>query len=83
MTTPVRFSAEGGKNAEASTTSVTYHDLTKVVPSTSNTVERLFSQCKFAQTNHRSCMLPANFEILAFLRVNRDLWNVTSLFAAE
>jgi hypothetical protein len=27
-------------------------------------------------------MLPANFEMLAFLRVNRDLWNATSFLAA-
>jgi hypothetical protein len=73
----------GGKKAKASTSSVTYHDLAKVVPPNSNTVERLFSRCKFVLTPQRSCMLPANFEMLAFLRVNRDLWNATSLLAAE
>ncbi|KAG6618481.1 Phosphoenolpyruvate carboxykinase [Phytophthora cinnamomi] len=69
----------GGKKARSSgAASATYHDLAKVVPPTSNTVERLFSQCKFILTPQRSCMLPANFEMLAFLRVNRDLWNATT-----
>ncbi|KAG6583225.1 uncharacterized protein IUM83_06135 [Phytophthora cinnamomi] len=74
----------GGKKARSSgAASATYHDLAKVVPPTSNTVERLFSQCKFILTPQRSCMLPANFEMLAFLRVNRDLWNATSLLTTE
>ncbi|ETN23339.1 hypothetical protein F441_06859 [Phytophthora nicotianae CJ01A1] len=30
-------------------------------------------------TPHRSCMLPANFETIAFLRVNREMWNAASL----
>ncbi|ETP39410.1 hypothetical protein F442_13122 [Phytophthora nicotianae P10297] len=30
-----------------------------------------------------TCMLPANFEMLAFLRVNRDLWNAASLITTE
>ncbi|KAE9040639.1 hypothetical protein PR003_g4722 [Phytophthora rubi] len=74
----------GGKKARASgAASATYNDLAKVVPPTSNTVEQLFSQCKFILTPQRSCMLPANFEMLAFLRVNGDLWNATSLLTTE
>ncbi|KAE9107372.1 hypothetical protein PF006_g21133 [Phytophthora fragariae] len=74
----------GGKKARASgAASATYNDLAKVMPPTSNTVERLFSQCKFILTPQRSCMLPANFEMLAFLRVNRDLWTATSPLTTE
>ncbi|GMF41556.1 unnamed protein product [Phytophthora fragariaefolia] len=74
----------GEKKVRASgDASVTYGGLAKVVPPTSNTVERLFSQCKFVLTPQRPCMLPANFDMLAFLRANRDLWNATSFLAAE
>ncbi|KAG3189354.1 hypothetical protein PC128_g11787 [Phytophthora cactorum] len=60
-----------------------YSDLAKMVPPTSNTVECLFSQCKLVLTPQRSCILPAYFEMLAFLRANRDLWNATSLVDTE
>ncbi|GMF17457.1 unnamed protein product [Phytophthora fragariaefolia] len=54
----------GGKQVRASgAASATYNDLAKVLPLTSNTVERLFSQCKFILTLQRSCMLSANFEM--------------------
>jgi hypothetical protein len=69
----------GKKKRAAEATSVTYSDLAKMVPPTSNTMERLFSQCKLILTPQRACMLPANFEMLAFLRVNRDLWNASTL----
>ncbi|ETI44701.1 hypothetical protein F443_10618 [Phytophthora nicotianae P1569] len=58
---------------------VRYRALAKLVPPTSNTVERLFSSCKLITTPHRSCMLPANFVTIAFLRVNREMWNAASL----
>eukprot|EP00644_Phytophthora_capsici_P019290 jgi/Phyca11/132402/e_gw1.160.10.1 len=48
-------------------------------PPTSNTVERLFSQCKLVLTPLRRAMMPANFEQLAFLRVNHGLWDITSV----
>ncbi|KAE9233905.1 hypothetical protein PF004_g9529 [Phytophthora fragariae] len=48
-----------------------YMPLVKMVPPTSNTVERTFSQCKLVLTPQRRAMLPANIEQLAFLRVNR------------
>ncbi|KAL3660543.1 hypothetical protein V7S43_019084 [Phytophthora oleae] len=75
---------QGGKQMRAAgAAAVSFHGLAEVVQLTSNTVERLFSQCKFVLTPQRSCMLPANFEMLAFLRTNRDLWNATSLIATE
>ncbi|EGZ15225.1 hypothetical protein PHYSODRAFT_505306 [Phytophthora sojae] len=56
-----------------------YMPLVKMVPPRSNTVERLFSQCKLVLTPHRRSMLPANFEQLAFLRVNRGMWDVSTV----
>ncbi|EGZ17544.1 hypothetical protein PHYSODRAFT_501462 [Phytophthora sojae] len=50
-----------------------------MVPPTSNTVERLFSQCKLVLTPQRRSMLPANFEQLAFLQVNRGMWDVSTV----
>ncbi|KAE8909669.1 hypothetical protein PF005_g8112 [Phytophthora fragariae] len=49
-----------------------------MVPPT-NTVERLFSQCKLVLTPQRRAMLPANFEQLAFHRVNRGMWDVSTV----
>ncbi|ETL41180.1 hypothetical protein L916_07779 [Phytophthora nicotianae] len=74
----------GGKQMRtAGAATVSFHELAKMVPPTSNTVERLFSRCKVVLTPQRTCMLPANFEMLAFLRVNRDLWNAASLITTE
>ncbi|ETK87757.1 hypothetical protein L915_07854 [Phytophthora nicotianae] len=67
----------------AGAATVSFHELAKMVPPTSNTVERLFSRCKVVLTPQRTCMLPANFEMLAFLRVDRDLWNAASLITTE
>ena len=44
---------------------------------TSNTVERLFSLCKYVLTDQRKCMSPIMFEALIFLKVNRELWDVS------
>ncbi|ETM98665.1 hypothetical protein PPTG_19362 [Phytophthora nicotianae INRA-310] len=71
------------KKRNAVAQSVSYSELAKMVPPTSNTVERLFSQCKLILTPQCACLLPANFEILAFLRVNRDLWNASTLVDVE
>ncbi|ETO63741.1 hypothetical protein F444_18620 [Phytophthora nicotianae P1976] len=49
------------------------------VPPTSNACERLFSEAKYVLTPQRSSTLPAHFEVLAFLRANKDMWSVTSL----
>ncbi|KAG3080131.1 hypothetical protein PI124_g19483 [Phytophthora idaei] len=73
----------GGKQLRMSASSVHYCDLANEVPPTSDTVERLFSQCKLVLTPKRACMLPANFEMLAFLHAKRDLWNATSLADTE
>ncbi|ETO85966.1 hypothetical protein F444_00447 [Phytophthora nicotianae P1976] len=74
----------GGKQTRTTgAATVSFHELAKVVPPTSNTVEWLFSQCKLVLTPQRTCMLPANFKMLAFLRVNRDLWNAASLITTE
>ncbi|KAG2896170.1 hypothetical protein PC114_g15209 [Phytophthora cactorum] len=56
-----------------------YSPLAALVPPTLNTCERLFSECKMILTLQRSCMLPAHFEMLMFLRANKDMWDVTSL----
>ncbi|EGZ09678.1 hypothetical protein PHYSODRAFT_523900 [Phytophthora sojae] len=45
----------------------------------SGVVKRLFSQCKLVLTPQRRSMLPANFEQLAFLRVNRGMWDVSTV----
>ncbi|RLN52051.1 hypothetical protein BBJ28_00021775 [Nothophytophthora sp. Chile5] len=85
--TPNSYASEilrGGKQPRNSgSSSVHYNELAKMVPPTSNTVERLFSQCKLVMTPQRACMLPANFEMLTFLRANRDLWNASSLIDTE
>ncbi|KAG3108938.1 hypothetical protein PI125_g11387 [Phytophthora idaei] len=56
-----------------------YSPLAALVPPTLNTCERLFSECKMTLTPQRSCMLPAHFEMLMFLRANKDMWDVTGL----
>lgn len=54
-----------------------------MIPPTSNHCERLFSQCKLILTPLRSSFLPVNFEIIVFLRANRELWDFTSLLGIE
>ncbi|ETO99773.1 hypothetical protein F441_22804 [Phytophthora nicotianae CJ01A1] len=60
-----------------------YDELLSQLPPTSNRCERLFSQCKLILTPRRSSLLPANFEMLVFLRANRDLWSFTSLVGID
>ncbi|KAG4059771.1 hypothetical protein PC123_g5331 [Phytophthora cactorum] len=50
---------------------------------TSNRCERLFSQCKLVLSPFRSSLLPASFEMLVFLRANRELWNFTTLLGYD
>ncbi|ETI44473.1 hypothetical protein F443_10830 [Phytophthora nicotianae P1569] len=57
-----------------------YIDLLRLIPPTSNRCDRLFSQCKLVLNPLRASLLPANFEMLMFLRANRGLWDFTSLF---
>ncbi|OWY95181.1 LOW QUALITY PROTEIN: hypothetical protein PHMEG_00034881 [Phytophthora megakarya] len=61
------------KKRKQSLDAPTYAPLAKMIPPTSNTVERLFSQCKLVLTPQRRAMLPANFEQVLFFRVNRDV----------
>ncbi|KAG3121945.1 hypothetical protein PI126_g24350 [Phytophthora idaei] len=56
-----------------------YSPLAALVPPTSNACEHLFSECKITLTPQRCSMLPAHFEMLTFLCVNKDMWDVTSL----
>ncbi|ETO99522.1 hypothetical protein F441_23063 [Phytophthora nicotianae CJ01A1] len=60
-----------------------YDEMLSQPPPTSNRCERLFSQCKLILTPRRSSLLPANFEMLVFLRANRDLWSFTSLVGID
>ncbi|GMF36751.1 unnamed protein product [Phytophthora lilii] len=71
-----------GKKAKQAPGAKSYIPLVKLVPPTSNTVERLFSQCKLVMTPQRRAMLPANFEQLAFLRVNCSMWDVVTVASA-
>ena len=41
-----------------------------------NVVERLFSQTKLVYTDGRMSMTPAHLELVMFLKINRDLWDV-------
>ncbi|KUF83134.1 hypothetical protein AM587_10000522 [Phytophthora nicotianae] len=60
-----------------------YDEMLSQLPPTSNRCERLFSQCKLILTPRRSSLLPANFEMLVFLRANRDLSSFTSLVGID
>uniref|UniRef100_H3GUY7 Uncharacterized protein n=1 Tax=Phytophthora ramorum TaxID=164328 RepID=H3GUY7_PHYRM len=68
----------GGKRARADTTT-DYLPLVKLIPPTSNKVERLLSQCKLVMTPQRRCIPPANFEQLSFLRANRSMWDLITV----
>ncbi|GMF49472.1 unnamed protein product [Phytophthora fragariaefolia] len=81
----VDFATETLRNAKRPRRAVEtkYVDILRMVPPTSNRCERLFPHCKLVLNPLRSSMLPANFELLVFLRANRDLWNFTSLMGCE
>ncbi|ETP52532.1 hypothetical protein F442_02481 [Phytophthora nicotianae P10297] len=70
---------QGGGKKRKTPSSTDYAPIVKQIPPTSNTVEWLFSQCKFMLTPQRRSVMPANFEQLAFLRVNRHLWDLLLL----
>ncbi|KAG3189857.1 hypothetical protein PC128_g11571 [Phytophthora cactorum] len=59
--------------------SAVYSALATQIPPTSNACERLISESKVILTPQRSSILPAHFEMLAFLRANKDMWDITSL----
>ena len=52
-----------------------YQDVSFICP-TSNVVERLFSTAKFVFSDLRRSLLPRNLEILLFLKLNRNLWDL-------
>ena len=52
-----------------------YQNLSFICP-TSNVVERLFSTAKFVFSDLRRSLLPRNLEMLLFLKLNRDLWDL-------
>ncbi|KAG6962227.1 hypothetical protein JG688_00008689 [Phytophthora aleatoria] len=58
---------------------IAYGSLLKKLPPTSYVCERFFSQCKLVLIPQYTCMLPANFELLMFLRANRNMSDVTTL----
>ena len=54
----------------------TYVDTT-FIPATSNVVERLFSGARLVLTDYRKSMTPYTFECLMFLKMNRNLWDLS------
>ncbi|DBA02744.1 TPA: hypothetical protein N0F65_010672 [Lagenidium giganteum] len=60
-----------------------YSVLARQMPATSNQCERLFSECKYVLSPQRSSLLPAKFEMLMFLKANRDLWSASTLVARQ
>ena len=48
----------------------------KWVPSTSDHVERLFSQVKYVYNDHRKKLEPTNLENQMFLKANSNFWNL-------
>ncbi|ETM98415.1 hypothetical protein PPTG_19620 [Phytophthora nicotianae INRA-310] len=55
-----------------------YDPILHEVPPTSNACERLFSGCKLVLTSLRASTLPANIEVMMFLRANMELWSNSS-----
>ena len=55
-----------------------YLDLT-FIPPTSNIVERLFSTAKLILSDQRAAILPFTFEMLLFLKVNSNWWNLQTV----
>lgn len=53
-------------------------DIHHVLP-TSNICERLFSRAKLVLTDQRASTLPVNFEMLLFLKINQDVWDMNTL----
>ncbi len=46
-------------------------------------VERLWSIAKYVLTTNRTSLAPILLEALLFLRLNRDLWNATTVMEAR
>ena len=49
------------------------------IPPTSDCVERFFSQAKLIRTDRRKSLLPVNFEMILFLKLNAGLWGIETV----
>jgi hypothetical protein len=61
---------------------VDYVDVSKLICSTSNCCERLFSEAKYIMVPHRRGMSPIVFESLIFLKKNIAFWTVKTVARA-
>ncbi|KAG2824510.1 hypothetical protein PC129_g8146 [Phytophthora cactorum] len=50
---------------------------------TSNRCGRLFSQAKTVLTPHQSALLPIHFDMIMFLKANRQYWDRRTVATAE
>lgn len=64
---------EREQKRQKSTNSSQYVPL-EFIPPTTNVVERFFSRAKSVYTDYRKLMKPVTFEMIMFLKLNRDLW---------
>ncbi|KAG6966007.1 hypothetical protein JG688_00006964, partial [Phytophthora aleatoria] len=60
-----------------------YEPIVAAFPPTSNLCVRLFSQCKLVMTPHHASLLPMNFEMIVFLRANRNYWDANTLMRLD
>ncbi|ETN12809.1 hypothetical protein PPTG_08850 [Phytophthora nicotianae INRA-310] len=56
-----------------------FNDQVAVIASTSNVVERFFSQAKAVVGMHRQAMTPLHLESILFLKVNRSYWSAATV----
>lgn len=59
---------------------IKYLPLVRNIPHPAATMSA-YSECKYVLSAHRSSLPPANFEMLIFLKTNRDIWNASTLFS--
>lgn len=72
----------GRDRSKDSGRTVVYDDTVRLAPPTSNKCEQLFSSSKLILTPQRTSLLPVNFEMIAFLQVNRTYWDVNTVASA-
>ncbi|ETO81056.1 hypothetical protein F444_04573 [Phytophthora nicotianae P1976] len=56
-----------------------FNDQVAAIASTSNVVDRLFSQAKAVVGMHRQAMTPLHLESILFLKVNRSYWSAATV----
>lgn len=78
-----RLLLAGTKKQRTGRSTDRYCKLLPLILPASSAVECLFSQCKLIMTPQRGCMVPANFEMLSFLRANMDLWDALTVASVE